>query len=228
MGRTFACSDLHGIWSLYEQMNKFIRPGDKVIFLGDAADRGPDGWRIIRSIAANPQWTFLKGNHEDMLAKAISEFCYEEFDQENTELLFWNGGEKTFHDWIEDGAHADWIHWLNKLPVQMSYINKDGVNLELSHAGFTPREHLKPITEYELLWDRKHIHVGWNKDWFENTIVVHGHTPIHHIFPSKPHEPGALWYANNQKVCIDNGSFATGFGCLFDLDTFDEHIFRAV
>ena len=60
-------------------------------------------------------------------------------------------------------------------------------------------------------------------------ICVHGHTPIPYFFAGEnidiEIEPGALWYCHDHKVCIDNAAFATDCTCLFDLDTFDEHIF---
>ena len=39
MGRVFACSDLHGMMSLYKQIKDFLKPDDIVYFLGDASDR---------------------------------------------------------------------------------------------------------------------------------------------------------------------------------------------
>ena len=36
---------------------------------------------------------------------------------------------------------------------------------------------------------------------------------------------GALWYCEDHKVCLDTGAWATGYTVLFNLDTFDEHIF---
>lgn len=223
MRRTFACSDLHGIWSLYEQMNKFIQPGDTVFFLGDAADRGPDGWKIIRSLASNPQWIYLKGNHEDMLAKAMAEQA-EGLYAEDCFLLAQNGGHKTLQDWMADGGDEDWIHFLNNLPIRKTFINEDGVNIELCHAGFTPFKDAEP-SEYQLLWNRNHLKTPRRELWKDNTIVVHGHTPIQYLAGELNYVPGAFWL-NEQKVCIDNGSFASGFGCLFDLDTYDEHIFH--
>ena len=59
-------------------------------------------------------------------------------------------------------------------------------------------------------------------------ICVHGHTPIPNLVKriNVNPEEGALWYCGGHKICIDNASFATGITCLFDLDTYDEHIFQ--
>lgn len=37
----YALSDLHGYLDLYKQIKEFLKPEDKVYFLGDAGDRGP-------------------------------------------------------------------------------------------------------------------------------------------------------------------------------------------
>ena len=223
MGRVFACSDLHGMLPLYEQINNFLEPDDKVYFLGDAADRGPEGWTVIRMIASNPQWIYMQGNHEAMLADAIKEELIGDWRGDKTELLYYNGGYQTLEDWRMAGAEGEWSSFLRKLPVYQEYVNKDGVLVRLSHAGFTPYPDSEPDPR-DLIWNRKHIHSGWQKDFNDNQIIIHGHTPIYHM--REIVEPGALWYCDNHKVCIDNASFATGQTCLLDLDTFDEHIFE--
>ena len=57
----YACSDLHGMYDLYQQIKDFIKPEDIVYCLGDCGDRGPDGWQIITEIINNPQWIYLYG-----------------------------------------------------------------------------------------------------------------------------------------------------------------------
>ena len=60
-----------------------------------------------------------------------------------------------------------------------------------------------------------------------NVLIVHGHTPSQFIadFYGVDWVPGAFWYCNNHKICIDNGGFDSGYFCLLNLDTFDEEIF---
>lgn len=237
MGKTFACSDLHGMYNLYEQMNSFLAPDDRVYFLGDAGDRGSDGWKILKAIYENPQWIYLKGNHEDMLMKAMIE-AVDDFYGEDTMLLYNNGGWETLDSWVMDGMRRFWIDRLRQLPTFVSYTNTQGQIIYLSHAGFTPGEDWSsnpPQTSFlprdnnALIWDRKHTTRPW-REGYDNFIICHGHTPIPHLAKrvraDGAWEPGALWYCNNHKVCIDNGSFATGFGCMLDLDSFDEHIFQ--
>ena len=61
-------TDIHGQYNLFRQVMKFC--GDnKIIFGGDAIDRGKDGYRIMKELINNPNVVYLKGNHEDMFAQ---------------------------------------------------------------------------------------------------------------------------------------------------------------
>ena len=46
----YALSDLHGNLNIWKKIKEFLKPEDKVYFLGDAADRGDYGWEIIKEI----------------------------------------------------------------------------------------------------------------------------------------------------------------------------------
>ena len=227
MGRVFACSDLHGMYQLYEQICNFLNPDDRVIFLGDAADRGVQGWKLIKAIKENPQWTSLMGNHEDMLLEAMDEEVNEYYG-DAAYLLYSNGGYETLEGWRMEGCDRKWITYLARLPLMEQYTNKDGKSIFLTHAGFTPGvdgEHFQPLDSTRLYWDREHIYDKWVCG---DAIIVHGHTPIpslcRHIGADR--KDGALWYCDGHKCCIDNGSFATGKACLLDLDTFEEFVFE--
>lgn len=231
----YACSDLHGMMELYEQIKAFLKPEDKVYFLGDAGDRGPKPWEMIKTIMADEQFIYMKGNHEAMLIDAAKEFLTNECNGFDYMLLTHNGGSGTYEGLMSEtpANQAAWIAHLNKLPYIQQYVNKDGLRIFLTHAGFTPvydyEDRLCWPDEYELTWDRHHFWDPWPVDT-EDVVIVHGHTPTLYLaehlgLPNEEVEPGAIWYANNHKVCIDNGCFYTGFTCLLDLDTFDEHIF---
>lgn len=226
MGRVFAISDLHGMYDIYEQVNKFIEPEDRVYFLGDAGDRGPEGWRTIKAIMSNPQWFYLKGNHEDMLVDAVNEYRESSHPDFYTHKLFNNGGKMTFEELImEENLHF-WLERLRLLPTCDSYVGAQGT-IFLSHSGYVPKadfDFKTPVIQNKLIWDRNHIEENtFNNDSYD--IVIHGHTPIHYI--AEKYEPGAFWYCGNRKCCIDNATFHTGIACLLDLNTFDEHIFQS-
>ena len=228
MKRTFACSDLHGQLDLWKQIKNFLNPEDTVYFLGDAGDRGPDGWELIKAIANDSQVIYLKGNHEDMLVKAIRSWNKYECQTKEVSLCWHNGGYETMQGLMAESpeGQAGWVKFLDNLPLVAHYINTSGINIRMSHAGYTPHEMVLPSSE-DLIWNRDHFLDEWDDD-FNNSIIVHGHTPIPYLADDlliKTTEPGAFWYCDNHKVCIDNAALWSNTTCLFDLDTFDEHIF---
>lgn len=227
----YCCSDLHGRYDLFQMIKDFIQPEDKVYVLGDCGDRGPDGWKIIKEVYFNPQFIYLQGNHEDMLADAIRGNAY---------LCYCNGGSKTLEDfYAEDVSDSyDWVQRLRNLPVREEYINTKGQKIVLTHAGFTPYPDVKYIRPSDLIWDRTHFDDKWYEG-YDNIFMIHGHTPIPYMdeylwdAPSeKEVGPGVYWYSPddkgvNHKCNIDCGAFFTGHTALLNLDTFEQHIFMA-
>lgn len=234
----YACSDLHGYLDAYKQIKAFLKPEDKVYFLGDAGDRGPQSWETIQAIARDPQFIYLKGNHEDMLWDACKYISDDYINHEAYNLLCYNGGASTF-DAVWNGMPQNesigWLRHLRKLPTSQIYVNKNNQKIVLTHAGFTPsynedKELIVPYDE-DLIWDRSHVRDKWLPGLEDESVfIVHGHTPIPSLQDKlrdyRDFEPGVYYYYNDHKICIDNGIFATGYCCLFDLDTFDEHIFQ--
>ena len=59
----YAFADLHGNGLLWDKIKAFLKPEDRAYFLGDAIDRGPDGWRIMNEIIADERITYIKENN---------------------------------------------------------------------------------------------------------------------------------------------------------------------
>lgn len=142
----YAVSDLHGYLDLYLQIKAFLKPEDKVYFLGDAGDRGPQSWETIKTIAKDSQWTYLMGNHEHIFAEAMLEYLHDpRLEQFHVlyprsggmkNLLMYNGGSSTLEGWIKDGADPTWVDFLLNLPYMQTY-HSDQFEIILNHAGFT-------------------------------------------------------------------------------------------
>lgn len=239
MGRVFACTDLHGRKDLFDKINAILQEDDEVIFCGDAADRGYDGWEIIKAIISDPRWTYVLGNHDDMLIKAAHHYFRTGTYGRDYSLLRSNGGKHTFEDMKHDPDNKGWIQLLNGFSTYEVYHNAAGQTVVCSHAGFTPWKDedgclLIPEDE-DLIWDRRHYMDDWVEgEIHENVIVVHGHTPIPYIMddlrlpnPGDFIKAGPLWYSKNKKVCLDCASFATGAAFLLNLDTFEHYTFES-
>ena len=224
----YVMSDLHGHYKIYEKVKAMLKPEDKVYFLGDAGDRGPDSWKCIKAIYEDPQFIYIKGNHEDMLVKACEDYLADDYmwDYSSYTLCYRNGGQQTMQDWELDPDRVAWVKRLRDLPTWDYYAaeNKDYV---LCHAGFTPWFHdgtteCEIPCDHDLIWDREHYYSRtYLPQHMDDVIVVHGHTPLHHLTADldEPWESGAFWYCDNHKVCIDSGGFFSGEFILLNLDT---------
>lgn len=242
MGHVYAISDLHGCWYNFEETLKILQPDDIVYCLGDCGDRGEDGWKIIKAVLNDERFIYLKGNHEEMLCKAIDsyyrikrtcngadedEIMFHLSYDEDYSLIIYNGGRKTFKDWKKDSNKISYYKKLKELPITQTYLNKKGQSILLSHAGYTPHEEGLPSDE-DLIWNRYHFNQKWDYA-FPDSIIVHGHTPIPYFdeflydYP-KEVKTGAFWYCDNHKVNIDCGTAVTGISTMIDLDTWEEHI----
>jgi len=230
MPKHYAIADIHGMYNIYEQVCEMLHPDDIVYFLGDAADRGYACFKTMKAIYSNPQWIYLKGNHEDMMIKALSQHTTEDnnyyIEDNPMTLWFYNGGNITFNDWLEDGSDLKWINRLDHLSSQAEYTNEKGITFHMSHAGFTCGQF---VWGEDLLWDRHHFFKKWDEEKYPNDICIHGHTPIEYLIkklnyqydiciPYIPGQPEAKIYCNGHKIDIDNGVFYTGATVLYDLD----------
>ncbi len=91
-GRDFVVGDLHGcLPDLIDILREvdFDPSKDRLLSVGDLADRGPDSWGCL-ALLAEPWFYAVKGNHEDLLLDHLgispSTIYYSPFDFEN------NGG----------------------------------------------------------------------------------------------------------------------------------------
>lgn len=223
----YCCSDLHGRYDLFAAIKNFIKPEDKVYVLGDCADRGPEGWKIIKEVYENPQFIYVKGNHEDMLIQTMKAYkIHENPYNYEYKLLRSNGGESTYKAWLKEENKLTWIDKLDNLPLWAEYTNKAGIRIFMSHSGSDENS-----SEEEFLWSRDHF-FHWTSKY---DVIVHGHTPSELMNEDfKPYgmnqsdwDLGAYWYSSNRKINIDCGSVWTGYTVLLNLDAWDEEIFTA-
>lgn len=226
----YALGDLHGHYEIYEKVKDMLKPEDRVYFIGDAGDRGPDSWKCIKAIYNDPQFIYIKGNHEDMLVKACEDYLEDDYawDYKSYMLCYHNGGKETMESWEADPDRVAWVKRLRDLPTWDSYDLEDKTYI-LCHAGMTPwlkgegedRGTWIP-SDRMLIWDRDHYLEDWESgEMNEDIIVVHGHTPIHYLSKDlwTDWKSGAFWYCNNHKVCIDSGGFFSNEFILLNLDT---------
>lgn len=236
----YVMSDIHGMGSLFDEVMAFLNEQDEyqLIFLGDACDRGPDGYRIMKALLENPNVIYLKGNHEDLFVKAAYEAKALALDENisiqklveqygstyelmmfggwDTRLYLQNGGQPTFKAWVEDGAKMSFVSQIAKLPVYHCLNDK----IDMFHAGSTSYS-LETMNEHEMLWDREHFDCKWLYGEGDR-LLIHGHTPVKYIYDWITEETPRVWkplrYSWN-KICMDTAAFRTetiGLYCVED------------
>jgi serine/threonine protein phosphatase 1 len=240
----YCFSDLHGIWSLWEQIRDFCEEDDKLYFLGDAADRGPDGIKIMQDIMKDKRVTYIKGNHEDMLLNyALSIGTFEDRYNDSEYMLLSNGGDSTIKDFLalSKEEQNEIITNIKAMPQEAIFINRKLQRIILNHSGFysegTDRADLCwYVNDNPYLWDRRQLNERkWKGD--KDTYLVHGHTAAYSIikklneyarFYDKPtiniaetewiNNPFIVNYCEGHKFGIDLASYASKKAVLFDLD----------
>lgn len=245
MGRVLAFADIHGNRDLWEQIKSYIQPDDQLFFLGDAIDRGPDGYAIMKEMLLDKRIIYIKGNHEDMMEKALYDMKHYHdgaWVGEEFELWIYNGGYSTISAWSKAGAKFGWGTILKRLPLEATYINTSQQTIHLCHAGFSLNN--KPDNADDMLWDRDHLleRISITAQE-EHTIIVHGHTPTPYLIKrleefnsiasqEKQHKfytiDNVVFYGSGTKIDIDCGTYSTKTAALLDLDTFEVKTFFSV
>lgn len=226
---TYAFTDIHGNYNLWKQIKNFLRPEDKVYFLGDACDRGKDGFKIIKELLFDSRVIYLKGNHEQLMIDAFKNL--EEGDSED--FNWWisiNGGNSTAESLmaLEIENRNYFLNLINQLPYYAFYESEiSGNKFFLSHSGYySPNSDTKKeFFKHNCLWDRNHIKNEEDLDL--NIYAVHGHTPVRSVFPleAKLNKNKPVFYNKDSKINLDLGTSNSSKIALLNLDTFEIHYF---
>lgn len=248
---TYACSDLHAQYNLWEQIKNYIKPDDVLYNLGDTVDRGSCGLQILKESLAMSNIILLCGNHENFISyfgKMIifAHSLRKTFQKYNPSFYsFWdsNGGKQTIQEFeaLPLQEQINLIAAIDRLPTSTQYCNKNNNIIYLCHAGRQPLtneihdtgEGIIPMNNF--LWDRHHL---LDQYWLgsDNEYCIHGHSPVQ-LFESKylPYsfeekkdikKPTIKFYCEEHKIDIDLGSYNSKQTCLINLDTFEEIYFE--
>lgn len=186
MGRTFASADWHGCGSAARKVFEYLQPDDKLYFLGDAIDRGYDGYEIMVDLLTDNRVTYIRGNHEQLMANAIPNIL-NGYRQGASSWLDMNGGEATW-GCIETLTDTQLMGLVRVIGTKMSsvaiYENKNGQKIILEHAGYSPFDRYASHRRHDPFWDRDHFYDVWcdhDNSEAERTYIVHGHTPVQYL-----------------------------------------------
>lgn len=173
----YAIGDIHGCaQELSILLNKLpIKPGTRLIFLGDYIDRGPSSRQVvdlILSLRGTYDVITLMGNHEWLLLNYL--------DDPNSEVgatFIYNGGSATLASYADDtGAYN--IPVAHQQFFQSLAVYHEESDYFFVHAGVpdVPLAKLDIGRDLmDMLWIREpffHSSFSWEKP------IVHGHTPV--------------------------------------------------
>jgi serine/threonine protein phosphatase 1 len=184
----YAVGDIHGEYEKLEELLEALplEEGDRLLFLGDYVDRGPDSFGVVeRLIELQQDWpcVFLLGNHESMLLDFLG-WTDEAYFGGDAFLM--NGGDRTLasygyfdretpdrESFRLPKQHEDFLLSLKLHHVEGDYI--------FVHAGFGRAELKEKDVSYalrrskpeDLLWNRTTIDLPHNL----GATIVYGHTP---------------------------------------------------
>ena len=209
--RCYVIGDIHGcldeLRCLVEGLP--LESGDRLVFLGDYIDRGPNSKGVLNYILElqkqdGLELICLKGNHEDMFLSYLG------MPGQHGDMFLYNGGYATLIsygvsssrsslDEINSQISPDHIHFLKNLRTYFVMGRFICV-----HAGINPSKPLAKQTDTDLLWIRdEFIH---NPHRLPYTVLF-GHTPRTSVLFDLPYKIGldtGLVYGNKLS-CLEIG-----------------------
>ncbi|MBR6720253.1 MAG: serine/threonine protein phosphatase [Clostridia bacterium] len=226
----YVMSDLHGCYDKYIEMLEKIKfsSEDKLYILGDVVDRGNGSMKILLDMMRRPNVYPIMGNHDYMALNVLSKLNMEitednaaSFDQKTIKLMSaWlaDGGGETEKEFAS--LHHMQREMILEYMAEFSLYGEVKVNGReyiLVHGGLGNFSPDKPLSDYELeelIYERP----DYDKPYFEDKIVITGHTPTINIDMACK---GRIFKENNH-IAIDCGAvYNLGLGCIC-LDTMEE------
>ena len=207
--KTYVIGDIHGclqeLSCLIESLP--LEPSDRLIFLGDYLDRGPDPKGVVSYLiewqqSGYQEAIFLKGNHEDMFLSYLG------LPGQYGEMLLFNGGWTTLASYgvverdrsqeailsLIPPSHLEFFMGLKTFYLMEPFL--------FVHAGVHPLKPLAQQSAEELLWIRDEF--IFSRHFLPYTVIF-GHTPQNEVLFDLPYKIGldtGLVYGN-ELSCLE-------------------------
>lgn len=211
--RVYAIGDIHGHADLLNRIAVLVAadlardPPDeaRAVFVGDYIDRGPDTASVLERLARRDfpvPFVALRGNHEDLLMRALD-------DADAMEDWCSNGALATMRSYGLDvgkasrGAELAALReaFLDRLPEHhRAFLDATELSTAIggyffAHAGARPGVRLDRQDPEDLMWIRD---ACYKSDHDFGAVLVHGHTP-----KKKPENLP-------RRINVDTGAFKWG------------------
>lgn len=205
LSRRIIIGDVHGHYEPLMALLGLVAmaPGDRLFFLGDLIDRGPDSAKVVEFVSHHQHHCVL-GNHEAMLLASIQG---DRVDSVAFGAWLQSGGSQTLSSYngIIPQEH---LAWFSHLPFYL-----DLGDLWLVHAGLDPHVPLSRQSAQQFCWIREPFHRS-TKPYFPQKLIITGHT-ITATFPGV--KPGQLAQGPGW-LDIETGAYHRKSGWLTALD----------
>lgn len=221
----FAVSDIHGCFKKYKALMDYLRLSDTdtLYILGDILDRGDGGIKTIFDLLSRKNVVCLRGNHDHTAFILLRHLLLSDdgFDSEmqleSFQLWLSDGGATTFSSFFNLGENEQKqvLAFLNSMPFYKE-IQVQGNKFLLAHT--VPEKETMLKSKKTAPYDYIFGEPEYEKVYFDDTVIVTGHTPTGFI---DPNYTGRIWKGNNH-IAIDCGAvFGNPLGCIC-LDTMKE------
>lgn len=207
--RTLAIGDVHGSALALDTLLAAVAPApaDRLVFLGDYVDRGPDTRgvldRLIRVRREFPHAVFLRGNHELMMTRSRG-------DRSECRMWLSVGGDKALMSYAKPGAvgRLDDVpaeHWEFLTRHLVDYFETD-THLFV-HANLDPGIPLAEQTEGPLFWE--FLHPDRAAPHASGKTVVCGHSS----------QKSGVVLDLGHTICLDTFAYGGGYLTCLDVDS---------
>ena len=213
---TYVISDIHGQYdkfiAILDRIN--LQDTDTLYVLGDILDRGPHPIRVLLKLMEMPNAICLVGNHEYMAVECLSFLMQEVTDRSLDELdhktldnlVTWqyNGAKSTIDEFraLSREMQEEVIDFIKDMSIYEE-LTVGAQDYLLVHAGlgnFDPARTMDDYSLHDLIWKE----ADYSRQYFEDKIVITGHTPTQFI-KGNP-KPGFI-YRHQNHIAIDCGAY---------------------
>ena len=221
----YAVSDLHGCYDKYMKLLErlHLTSDDSLYILGDIVDRGSGGMKILLDLIDRKNVFSCRGNYDHCAQILLRNFalpndgCFADGLEEAFSLWPSDGGSTTYEEFLsldESKQHAV-LRYLGSLLVYKK-LTVGGQKFFLAHT--VPEKSKMLNIDSCRISDFIMGEPEYEKMYFEDAVIVTGHTPTGFIDPDYT---GRIWKGNNH-IAIDCGAvFGNPLGYIC-LDTMEE------
>ena len=202
--RSYVIGDIHGCLDELRYLIEGLplEVGDRLVFLGDYIDRGPNSNGVVSYLLDLKQYglaldlVFLRGNHEDMLLSYLG------LPGNHGDMFFYNGGKETLASYGLSSSDQTPHDALSMIPPAHLEFYQGLIDYYIMgdilcvHAGIDPLKPLEEQSPVEVLWIRDQFIYSPHSLLY---TVLFGHTPQREVYFHMPYKVGldtGLVYGN--------------------------------